>query len=285
MVTNNPELTKYACKNYIIDDDKICDDDAKGYFSDRLLPSDKKEEVSDEYFFDHLQDDILEKIHGEGKGCNTFNKFNAESNDDFVDPVCDVLAKNGVEGPKKSIMMLLSQKQVAKITTSVPIYLRKSPPETLIDQSTTQNILLMIPNTNLSTTLVASSAKNTVDSQLSESSEEDSEEQKILSKKSKTTKTLEASSMKIAFDLQSSSSSEESKTDSQLNAKYEANMRALGHALCNWRFEKCYLSYCPAMRCQFKDRCSNFAHKRSSILWSMTHRRNVKDIESIGRFC
>ncbi len=50
-VTNDPQFTKYACKNYIIDDDKIsnddkiCDDDAKGYFSDRLLPSDEKEEV------------------------------------------------------------------------------------------------------------------------------------------------------------------------------------------------------------------------------------------------
>jgi hypothetical protein len=41
-VTNNPEFTKYARKNYIIDDDKICDDDAEGYFSDELLPSDRK---------------------------------------------------------------------------------------------------------------------------------------------------------------------------------------------------------------------------------------------------
>jgi hypothetical protein len=31
-VTDNPEFTKYACKNYIIDDDKICDDNAEGYF-------------------------------------------------------------------------------------------------------------------------------------------------------------------------------------------------------------------------------------------------------------
>ncbi len=53
-ITNNPEFTKYACENYIIDDDKICDNDAKGYFLDGLLPSDKKEEMADEYFFDHL---------------------------------------------------------------------------------------------------------------------------------------------------------------------------------------------------------------------------------------
>ncbi len=41
-----------------------------------------------------------------------------ESNNDFVDPVCDVVAESNVEGPKKSIIMPLSQKQVAKITTS-----------------------------------------------------------------------------------------------------------------------------------------------------------------------
>jgi hypothetical protein len=88
-VTNDPEFTENARENYIIDDDRICDDDVKGYFSDRLLPPEKKEEVLDEYFFDHLQDDITEENHGEGKGYNTFNKFDAESNDDFVDPVHD----------------------------------------------------------------------------------------------------------------------------------------------------------------------------------------------------
>ncbi len=65
-MTNDPQFAKYARENYIIDDDdicdddKICNDDAEGYFSDGSLPSDKKEEVSDEYFFDHLQDDITE---------------------------------------------------------------------------------------------------------------------------------------------------------------------------------------------------------------------------------
>ncbi len=155
--------------------------------------------------------------------------FDTESNNDFVDPVRDGRAESSVVGPKKSIMMPLLQKQVAKITTSdVPMYLRKSSPETLIDQSTTQNILLMLPNTNLSTMLVASSAKKTVDSQSSESSEEDSEEQKISSKKPKLTKTLEALSTKTAFDLELSSSSEDFETETQLNAKYEANMRVLG---------------------------------------------------------
>jgi hypothetical protein len=62
-------------------------------------------------------------------------------------------------------------------------------------------------------------------------------------------------------------------------------MKALGKALCNWQFEKCYLTNYPAMHCQFKGGCRNFAHKRCSILWSRTHGQNVKDVESIGCFC
>jgi hypothetical protein len=213
--------------------------------------------VSDEYFFDHLQDNITDNNYVEGEGCNHYNEFDAEGNnvivdpvsnvlaasndegpkqsidkslsknDDFVHPVCDVLAASIDEGPKQSIEKTLSKKNLAKITTlDVPMNLRKSPPEQLIHQSTIQN-------------------------------------------------------MSLTFDLQESSSSEESEesdTESQLDAKYEANMRALGHALCNWQFEKCYLSNQPAMRCQFKDGCSNFGHKRCSILWSRTHRRNVDGI-------
>jgi hypothetical protein len=159
-VTNDPEFTEYAHENYIINDDEICDDDAIGYFSERSLPSDEKEEVSDEYFFDHLQDDITEDNHGEGEGYNPFNEFDAESNNYFVDPVCTVIVASNDEGPKQSITKTLSKKKLAKITTSdVPMNLRKSPPERLIDQSTTQNISLMLPSTNLSTTLVACSAK------------------------------------------------------------------------------------------------------------------------------
>jgi hypothetical protein len=45
-VTNDPEFTEYV-RNYIIDDEEICHDDADGYFSDGLLPVDKKEEVLD----------------------------------------------------------------------------------------------------------------------------------------------------------------------------------------------------------------------------------------------
>jgi hypothetical protein len=53
-VTTDPQFAEYACKNYIIDEDEICnddeigDDDAEGYFFDGSMPSDKKEEVSDE---------------------------------------------------------------------------------------------------------------------------------------------------------------------------------------------------------------------------------------------
>jgi hypothetical protein len=59
--------------------------------------------VWDEYFFDHLQDNITEDNDVEGEGYDTFNKFDAENNDDFVDPVRDVLAASNHEGPKQSI--------------------------------------------------------------------------------------------------------------------------------------------------------------------------------------
>jgi hypothetical protein len=256
-VTNDPQFTKYARKNYIINDDEIsnddniCDDDAEGYFSDGSLPSDEKEEVSNEYFFDHLQDDITEDYNVESKGCIQYNEFDAEGNDTTDDPVCDVIAASKDEEPEQSIYKLLSKnddfvnpvcnllagsndegpKQCIETTTpDVPMNLRKSPPEQLIHQST-------------------------------------------------------ASNTSLTFHLQESSSSEESETESQLDAKCEANMMALGHPLCNWQFEKCHLSNQPPMRCQFTNRCSNFAHKRCSILWSKTHGRNVDSIESLGRFC
>jgi hypothetical protein len=227
-VTNDPHFSEYACKNYIIDNDVICNDDeisgddAKGYFLDGSLPSDKKEEVSKEFFFDHLQDDIAQDYPVKVKGLPTTNEFDAKGNDTNVDPVQDVIGLSKDNGPQLCIEIS---------TPDVPMNLRKSPPEQMIHQSTA-------PNTSLT------------------------------------------------FDLQQSSSLEESDTESQLDAKYEAHMRALGHPfLCNWQFEKCYLSNRPAMCCQYTNRCSNFAHKRGSILWSRTHRRNVDCIETIGRFC
>jgi hypothetical protein len=168
-VTNDPQFTEYARKNYIINDDKIsnddkiCNDDAKGYFSDGSLPPDEKEEVSNEYFFDHLQDDITEDYDVEGEGCTQYNKFDAEGYDTTVDPVCNVIAASKDEEPKQSIYELLYKnddfvnpvcnllvgsddegpKQCIEITTpDVPMNLRKSPPEQLIHQSTAPNTSL-----------------------------------------------------------------------------------------------------------------------------------------------
>ncbi len=256
-VTNDPQFAKYALKNYIIDydeiwdDDKIGNDDAKGYFSNGSLPSDKKEEVSDEYFFDHLQDDIADDYPVEVEGLPTSNAFDAKGNDTNINPVCNVIGASKDEQPEQRIYKLLTNndvfdnpacnvqaasdddgpQQCIEISTpDVPMNLRKPPPEQMIYQSTA-------PNTSLT------------------------------------------------FDLQQSSSLEKSDTESQLDAKYEAHMRALGHPLCNWRFEKCFLSNRPAMRCQFTNGCSNFAHKRCSIIWSRTHGRNVDSIETLGCFC
>ncbi len=208
-VTNDPQFAKYAHKNYIIDDDEICndskigDDDAKGYFLDGSLPSDEKGEVSDKYFFDHLQDDIAEDIAEdypvEVKGLSTSNAFDVKGNDTYVDPVRNVIGFSKDEQPKQSIYESLANnnvfdnpvcnvlaasnddvpQQCIEISTpDVPMNLRKSPPEQMIHQSTAPN-------------------------------------------------------MSLTFDLQQSSSSEESDTESKLNAKYEAHMRALGHPLCN----------------------------------------------------
>jgi hypothetical protein len=214
-VTNDPQFSEYAHENYIIDDDEICNndeignDDAEGYFSDRSLPSDEKEEVSDEYFFDHLQDDIAEDIAEdypvEVKGLSTSNAFDAKGNDTYVDPVRNVIGFSEDEQPKQSIYESLANndvfddpvrnvlaasndnfpRQCIEISTpDVPMNLRKSPPEQMIHQSTAPKTILTV-------------------------------------------------------DLQQSSLSEESDTETQFDAKYEARMRALSHPLCNWQFEKC----------------------------------------------
>jgi hypothetical protein len=93
------------------------------------LPVDKKEEVSNEYFFDHLKDDIFEEDCGESEKYHNFNKYNAESDNHSVDPVHNVVAESGVVGPEQGIMMQLSKKQVEKKNSlDVPMSLRKSPP-------------------------------------------------------------------------------------------------------------------------------------------------------------
>ncbi len=77
----------YARENYILDDAKICDEDAEGYFSPGSLPVDEKEEVLNEYFFHHLKDNNSGEDDGESEKYDNFNKYNAESDDCSVDPI------------------------------------------------------------------------------------------------------------------------------------------------------------------------------------------------------
>ncbi len=65
--------------------------------------------MSDEYFFDHLQDDITEDYDVEGKGCTQYNKFDAEGNNNTVDPVHNVIAASKDEEPEQSIYKSLSK--------------------------------------------------------------------------------------------------------------------------------------------------------------------------------
>ena len=54
-VTNDPDFEAYAKDHvHINDEDNDGNPDDSGYFFDGSLPSDKKEEVSDSYFFEHL---------------------------------------------------------------------------------------------------------------------------------------------------------------------------------------------------------------------------------------
>jgi hypothetical protein len=54
-VTNDPDFEAYTKDHFhIIDEDNDGNPDDSGYFFDGSLPSDKKEEVSDSYFFEHL---------------------------------------------------------------------------------------------------------------------------------------------------------------------------------------------------------------------------------------
>jgi hypothetical protein len=93
----------------------------------------------DEYFFDHLKDDNSEEDHGEFEKNDNFNKYNAESDDHFVDPVHNVFAESGIVGPEQCITMRLWKKQVEKKNSSnVQMSLRKSPRKRIIDQSTAQ---------------------------------------------------------------------------------------------------------------------------------------------------
>jgi hypothetical protein len=76
--------------------------------------------------------------------------------------------------------------------------LRKSLPETMINQSTAPQILFMQPKTKLTAMWVALSDNKAID--LQSPSEEEYDEQKKMSKQPKTTMALEASSDKEAVD-------------------------------------------------------------------------------------
>ncbi len=209
--------------------------------------------MSDKYFFDHLKDDNSDEHHGESEKYDNYNEYSEERDDCSVDLVCNVFAESSKISPEQCIMTILLKKQLAKKNSSnVPMSLRKSPPESIIDQLTAQKNLLEQPNTQLTATLEAVQVdNNAIDPEL------------------------------FCHQL----TSEESETSSQLDAKYEAQKRSLGWALCNWQCGKCYLPNCPAICCQFKDSCNNFVHKRCSILWSRTYGQNVQINESVGCFC
>ncbi len=70
------------------------------------MPSDKKEEVSNKYFFDHLQDDIAEDYPVEVK------TFDAKGNDTNVDPVRNVSGLSEDEQPEQSIYKSLANNDV-----------------------------------------------------------------------------------------------------------------------------------------------------------------------------
>jgi hypothetical protein len=54
-VTNNNECSNYVSANYYLDDNSAADDkDDDGYFSNKTLPEDERDEVTDEDFLKHL---------------------------------------------------------------------------------------------------------------------------------------------------------------------------------------------------------------------------------------
>jgi len=82
-VTNDPDFHAYATANYYLADDEggdlsVDDGNDDGYFSDETLPSDKREEVSDEYFFEHLEEDELEEVEEAGREWDPDDILNAD---------------------------------------------------------------------------------------------------------------------------------------------------------------------------------------------------------------
>jgi hypothetical protein len=56
-VTNEPDVEQFCQENYFIDDN-IQDDVPNDYFSDDELPPEETKEVSDEWLWSHLMDDM-----------------------------------------------------------------------------------------------------------------------------------------------------------------------------------------------------------------------------------
>jgi hypothetical protein len=57
-VTNNQEFEAYVQKNCYLGDEEAMEEINDGYFSNGLLPPNKKDKVSDNYFFEHLNDNF-----------------------------------------------------------------------------------------------------------------------------------------------------------------------------------------------------------------------------------
>jgi hypothetical protein len=89
-VTKDPEFNDYACEHYILDGVEIDDDDANGYFSDGSLPSDEKDKVFNEYFFNHQKDENSNKDHG-------------ESDNVAVELDHDVFSESGIASPEQNV--------------------------------------------------------------------------------------------------------------------------------------------------------------------------------------
>jgi hypothetical protein len=107
-VTNDLEFNAYACDHYILDDGEIADDEADGYVSDGLLPSDKKDEVMDN---------------------ENSNEDHGESNNLSVEIDCDIFAERGAASPEQYATMRFAKDD----SSNIPMSMSNPPPESIID--------------------------------------------------------------------------------------------------------------------------------------------------------
>ncbi len=109
-VSNNPEMNAHAHEHHILDDGVVADDDADGYFSDGQLPSDKKEEVTDNCFFDHLKYGYANEYHGQ--------------REDFcVKLDQDVFVESGAASPEQDVTMQSAEDD----SSNIPMTMRRPP--------------------------------------------------------------------------------------------------------------------------------------------------------------